>query len=227
MKNADRINLYAGHPPVPPAVSNDAAKAADAKLSAKPAAGPPTTHPIEIALRETANLRDHLAPHAAMAADANTRQLQGLLSQLNTTRQEQLEESPEIGNRRRRLAMRRRARLAKLALAVSLAVIALQGGALWWLYHRAETMLGRPLTPAALVTATSDDLNVSFRTDANATTIANLLRGLHLRVVDGPLSDGSYVLRPENDAAGGTDSVRALNALRDHRDLVYSAAAAD
>ena len=219
MKNADRINLYTGLPPATPAVSNDAITPIAAP---KPAPGP-----IEIALRETAELRDHLASHPAAAGDAKTRQLQRLLSQLNVTRQEQLEDSPEIGNRRRRLALRRRARLVKVALAASLALVALQSGALWWLYHQAETMLGRPLTPAALVTATSDDLNVSFRTDANATAIATLLRGLRLRVVDGPLADGSYVLRPESDTAGGADSIRALNALRDHRDLVYSAAAAD
>ncbi|MET1028784.1 MAG: hypothetical protein ABWY00_16565 [Dongiaceae bacterium] len=225
MKNADRINLYAGLPQaaVPPtalAVSNDVANSIAAKPSPKPSAAEPA---IDIALRETAELRDHLASQPAKAGDANTRQLQRLLSQLKTTRQEQLEDSPEIGNRQRRLKLRRRTRLIRLALAVALAVIVLQGGAFWWLYRQAETMLGRPLTPTALVTATSDDLSVSFRTDANATAIATLLQGLRLRVVDGPLADGSYVLRPES----GGDSVKDLNALRDHRNLVYSAAAAD
>jgi hypothetical protein len=178
---------------------------------------------VEAALRETAQLRDHLAPQAAAADHAEQRQLQRLLTHLNTARQDHLEETPEIGNRRRRQAALRRARLIKLGLAAAMIVIAAQSGALWWLYHQAEIMLGRPLTADTLITASSEDLSVTFRPNADTGTVAHLLQTLHLRIVDGPHDDGSYVLRPES----GTDSVKALNALRDRRDLVYSAAAAD
>jgi hypothetical protein len=91
-----------------------------------------------------------------------------------------------------------------------------------WLYQRAELLLGRPLSPALLLTASAGDLNVTFRPSATAGDVAVLLRELDLQVVDGPDTGSRYVLRPEQNK----DSKRDLNALRDRRDLVYSADAA-
>lgn len=247
MRNADRINFYSDRSALPPltpeaaplgAAANSHAPSTETAAAAMVAAAATTAADTAIAsstavstehaalktaLRETAILRDQLATHQAAAPTADQRQLQRLLSHLDNSRQDQLEGTPEIGNRRSRHAAQRRGRWVKAALAAALLLIALQGATLWWLYRQAEIMLGRPLTADALITATSDDLSVSFRANADAGTVAHLLQALHLRVVDGPHDDGTYVLRPES----GTDNVKALNALRDRRDLVYSAAAAD
>jgi hypothetical protein len=234
MRNADRINLYADRSASPSTMSQRAPAAANALVL--PTAPDQTAagqikvdqtsiddNAIETVLRETARLRDHLASQPATADHPEQRQLQRLLTHLNTTRQELLEETPEIGNRRSRQAALRRTRLVKLALAAAIFIIAAEGIALWWLHHQAEIMLGRPLTADTLITASSDDLSVTFRPNADSATIAHLLKTLHLRIVDGPTDDGAYILRPES----GTDSVKALNALRDRRGLVYSAVAAD
>ncbi|HEX9449619.1 MAG TPA: hypothetical protein VF920_16655, partial [Dongiaceae bacterium] len=71
--------------------------------------------------------------------------------------------------------------------------------------------------------ATASDLDVIFRPSASSGDISVLLRELDLHVVDGPNEAGRYVVRPETNG----DRARALNALRDRRDLVYSATAAD
>ncbi len=244
MKNADRINFYTDTPALQPqaaplgtaanshergaeAAATTTAIAAGTSITsttaANSAAATAEHTAVKTALRETAILRDQLATHQAAAPTADQRQLQRLLSHLDNSRQDQLEGTPEIGNRRSRRAAQRRGRWVKAALAAALLLVALQAATLWWLYRQTEIMLGRPLTADTLITATSDDLSVSFRADADAGTVAHLLQALHLRVVDGPHDDGTYVLRPES----GTDSVKALNALRDRRDLVYSAAAAD
>jgi hypothetical protein len=158
-----------------------------------------------------------------LAADADQRELQRLLREIDTARQTQADAASETSHRKGRLSGQRRGRLMQIALLAALLVALGSASALWWVYRQAESMLGRPLTPALLLTATAEDLRVIFRPEAAATDIGELLRSLRLRIVDGPANDGSYVLRPE---AGG-DSVKAANALRERRRLVHSVVAAD
>jgi hypothetical protein len=116
-------------------------------------------------------------------------------------------------------AARKRQRQLILGLTLAGIIIAAQATAVVWLYQRAELLLGRPLSPALLLTAAAGDLTVTFRPSASSGDVAVLLRELDLQVVDGPDTGSRYVLRPEV----GNDSKRDLNALRDRRDLVYSA----
>ncbi|HVJ41599.1 MAG TPA: hypothetical protein VM639_08875 [Dongiaceae bacterium] len=151
---------------------------------------------------------------AELATTLDQAQLRRLLERLDQRRERfgiPFELSPE--------AARKRHRQLILGLLLAAIIIALQATAVVWLYQRAELLLGRPLSPALLLTATEADLDVVFRPSASAGDIAVLLRELQLRVVDGPDSSGRYVLRPET----GTERRHALNALRDRRDLVYSA----
>ena len=218
MKNADRINFYgqpeAAHPPT----ASDRAPKPKAENQSDNAA-------VEIALRDTALLRAQLTSILSQPLDIDRekRELQRLLRDIDTARQGQSDASSDKSNRQRRLTERRRWRLAQLGLLTALLVTLISATTLWWVYRQAESMLGRPLTPAILLTATAADLRVTFRPEAGAADIGDLLRSLQLRVVDGPASDGSYVLRPEH----GGDSVKAANALRDRRALVHSVVAAD
>ncbi|TXH36552.1 MAG: hypothetical protein E6Q98_10625 [Rhodospirillaceae bacterium] len=218
MKNADRINFYGQqettHPP--------AASAQASKPTAETRADDTS---VETALRDTALLRAQLTSILSQPLDVDSekRELQRLLRDIDTARQGQSDASSDKGNRQRRLTERRRWRFAQLGLLAAFLVALISATALWWVYRQAESMLGRPLTPAILFTATAEDLRVTFRPEAGAADIGDLLRSLQLRVVDGPASDGSYVLRPER----GGDSVKAANALRDRRTLVHSVVAAD
>lgn len=152
-----------------------------------------------------------------LAATLDQAQLRRLLERLDHRRERfglPLDLPPETARKRQRQLI--------LGLLLAALIIALQASAVVWLYQRAEQLLGRPLSPALLLTATQADLDVVFRPSASAGDIAVLLRELQLHVVDGPASSGRYVLRPE----AGIEPRRALNALRDRRDLVYSAEAA-
>jgi hypothetical protein len=143
--------------------------------------------------------------------------LHQLLQQLETRRQRsggREDLSPE--------AIRKHQRQLILGLALAGIIIAAQATTVVWLYQRAELLLGRPLSPALLLTAAAGDIDVTFRPSASAGDVAVLLRELDLQVVDGPDMGSRYVLRPEQNK----DSKRDLNALRDRRDLVYSADAA-
>ena len=150
----------------------------------------------------------------AQVAAPDQQQLHQLLQRLEGRRRrfgDPQDPSPE--------AARKRQRQLILGLALAGIIIAAQATAVVWLYQRAELLLGRPLSPTLLLTATAGDLNVTFRPSASSGDVAVLLRELDLQVVDGPDTGSRYVLRP----ALSNDSKRDLNALRDHRDLVYSA----
>lgn len=140
-------------------------------------------------------------------------QLHRLLQRLDYGRQSSGDKEllPEV--------VRKKQRQLILGLMLAGLIIALQATAVFWLYHRAELLLGRPLSPSLLLTASAGDLTVTFRPSASAGDVAVLLRELDLHVVDGPDTGSRYVLRPEI----GSDGARMLNALRDRRDLVYSA----
>lgn len=219
MKNADRINFFYGRQETahPPAASDPRPKPV-AQSRADNAA-------IETTLRDTALLRAQLTTILSqpLAADTEKRELQRLLRDIDLARQIQSDVTSGKSNRQRRLTERRRWRLAQLGLLAALLIALISATALWWVYRQAESMLGRPLTPAILFTATAEDLRVIFRPEASTADIGDLLHSLQLRVVDGPARDGSYVLRPEL----GGDSVKAANALRDRRSLVHSVVAAD
>jgi hypothetical protein len=218
MKNADRINFYGQQGTTHPSAASDRVPQAMAEDRADNAA-------VETALRDTALLRAQLTSILSQPLDADRekRELQRLLRDIDTARQGQSDGSSDKNSRQRRLTERRRWRLAQLGLLAAFLVTLISASALWWVYRQAESMLGRPLTPAILFTATAEDLRVTFRPEAGVADIGDLLRSLQLRVVDGPAGDGSYVLRPER----GGDSVKAANALRDRRALVHSVVAAD
>ncbi|MDY0882709.1 hypothetical protein ACFPL7_07095 [Dongia soli] len=217
MKNAERINFYSQETAYPAAASD--------RSPGPMAENRADTGAAETVLRDTAFLRAQLTAILSRPLDADTekRELQRLLREIDTARQTHFNVTAVKSSPQRRLAERRRLRLAQLASLAALLVALISATALWWVYRQAESMLGRPLTPAILLTATAEDLRVTFRPGATTADIADLLRSLQLRVVDGPASDGSYVLRRE----GGADSVRAANALRDRRSLVHSVVAAD
>jgi hypothetical protein len=240
MKNADRINFYIaglrqpGTPQTADAGKNLAGLSAES--GGKASSGLLSQPHAEVAAVDTPSvntaafdtpeapppLPGSLTLHSKLPLTAGGQriaapdqmQLHRLLVQLNSGRQrldEQPTPSPE--------ATRKRHRRLVLGLILALCIIAAQATAVVWLYQRAELLLGRPLSPALLMAASADDLNVIFRASADAGDVAVLLRELDLRVVDGPNAASRYVLRPEI----GTDSKHALNALRDRRDLVYSA----
>lgn len=166
-----------------------------------------------------AALRAQLAAgeDSALSATLDQAQLRRLLERLDRHRDRYglgVDPSPEMARKRQHQLF--------LGLALAVAIIAVQASAVVWLYQRAELLLGRPLSPELLMTANNGDLGVVFRPSASAGDVAVLLRELDLQVVDGPDAAGRYVVRPES----GADSKHALNALRDRRDLVYSAEAA-
>jgi hypothetical protein len=207
MKNADRINFYAaGLRPPPPAGS--AVRAGSSPAAVSPAAATALPAP---------------APGASIAIGAqpssvlDQAKLHHLLQRLDGAKQRH-GESQDLP-----ATVRRRHRRLAIGLTLAIAIIAVQASAVVWLYQRAEMLLGRPLSPALLLTAAADDLDVIFRPSASNGDISVLLRELDLRVVDGPNEAGRYVIRPDQTA----DRDHALNALRDRRDLVYSAAATD
>jgi hypothetical protein len=162
-----------------------------------------------------AALRSQLAgsDDPALSATLDQAQLRRLLERLDRHRDRYGlgDPTPETARKRQRQLF--------LGLALAVAIIAVQATAVVWLYQRAELLLGRPLSPELLMTANYGDLGVVFRPSASAGDVAVLLRELNLHVVDGPDAGGRYVVRPET----GADSRHALNALRDRRDLVYSA----
>jgi len=190
-----------------------------AEIPLKQAARPTGAGSVGAAGGFAAALRKQLQDggEGELAATLDQAQLRRLLERLDHRRERfglPLDLSPETARKRQRQLI--------LGLLLAALIIALQASAVVWLYQRAEQLLGRPLSPALLLTATQADLDVVFRPSASAGDIAVLLRELQLHVVDGPNSSGRYVLRPE----AGIERRHALNALRDRRDLVYSAEAA-
>lgn len=229
MKNADRINFYAaGLRPPPPASGQPRPSAAAtapmpnaATPAPKPAAAaisaPVTAPPSAATLRDRLPAMPDTAPGAQQASVLDQAKLHHLLQRLDGAKQRQ-GDHPDLP------ASRRHNRQLAIGLALALVIIALQASAAIWLYQRAELLLGRPLSPALLLTATDGDVDVVFRPSASTGDISVLLRELNLHVVDGPDDAGRYVVRPESDIDSRIARDRALNALRDHRDLVYSAA---
>lgn len=250
MKNADRINFYlAGlrqpgdrRLPAAPAAAEapaDAAKTESAKaepVKSETAADEPASaqkglpaaraESLAKAMQLPADSRSFAAALRAQLAEEGERALPATLDQAQLRRLlERLDKHRdrfESGMSLSPEGARKRQRRLILGLLLAAGIIALQATAVIWLYQRAELLLGRPLSPALLMTATGADLDVVFRPSASAGDIAVLLRELDLHMVDGPDNGSRYVLRPE----AGTDGKRALNALRDRRDLVYSAEAA-
>jgi hypothetical protein len=230
MKNADRINFYAAGLRAPPQAGG--APGVGGPSTAVTIAAPPATKPAAPILSApvsphapaSATLRDRLpampdTPAGMQQASVlDQAKLHHLLQRLDGTRQRQ-------GDHGDQPASRRRNRHLAAGLFLALVIIVVQASAAIWLYQRAELLLGRPLSPALLLTATDGDVDVIFRPSASTGDISVLLRELNLHIVDGPDDAGRYVVRPENDVDGRTARDRALNALRDHRDLVYSAAA--
>jgi hypothetical protein len=245
MKNADRINFYLaglrqltegpkGHAPVAPMGESSSDRIADGRTDGA-GAERAVIGPIQMAadspddrlpdrpgdpfaipdLPSSLTLHSKLPVGAqAQVAAPDQQQLHQLLQRLEGGRRrfgDPQDPSPE--------AARKRQRQLILGLTLAGIIIAAQATAVVWLYQRAELLLGRPLSPALLLTATAGDLNVTFRPSASSGDVAVLLRELDLQVVDGPDTGSRYVVRPEV----GNDSKRDLNALRDHRDLVYSA----
>lgn len=247
MKNADRINFYMaglrqpgenrpgenrtgenrvgenrlgsvaapeGSPSAPAPVAADTGPAASRAARAEALAT--AIQPAGDAESFAAALRAQLAAGdgPALSATLDQAQLRRLLERLDRHRDRYGlggDPSPEMARKRQRHLF--------LGLTLAVVIIALQASAVVWLYQRAELLLGRPLSPELLMTANNGDLGAIFRPSASAGDVAVLLRELDLHVVDGPDASGRYRLRPET----GADSQHALNALRDRRDLVYSA----
>jgi len=249
MKNADRINFYLAGLRQPGDSRGAEVRTGENRAGEKPAgvtaapretpSVPAPTDPIPAAVSPAvraealataiqppsdtesfaAALRAQLAATEGpgLSATLDQAQLRRLLERLDRHRDRYglgAEPTPEMARKRQRNLF--------LGLALAVVIIALQASAVVWLYQRAELLLGRPLSPELLMTANNGDLGAVFRPSASAGDVAVLLRELNLHVVDGPDASGRYMLRPET----GADSQHALNALRDRRDLVYSAEAA-
>jgi hypothetical protein len=214
MKNADRINFYAAGLRTPGAAGTPSAPGA--VIAPRPGGSAPSAGngaPAEAGpVPGTSG-----SAGAAQSSVLDQAKLHHLLQRLDHSKQRQGDgqDLPAV--------IRRRHRQLAIGLVLALAIIAVQASAAIWLYQRAELLLGRPLSPALLLAATQGDLDVVFRPSASSGDISVLLRELELRVVDGPNEAGRYVVRPERLA----DRDRSLNALRDRRDLVYSAGITD
>jgi hypothetical protein len=240
MKNADRINFYlaglrqakegqahsvndaAGsiRPTAPDSLPPSAASPADQggtpdqAAMLDQAAGPDLPAMPDLPMSLTLHSKLPVGQLDPQVAAPDQAQLHRLLQRLEGGRQrlgDWQDRSPE--------AVRKRHRQLIIGLVLAGIIIAAQASAVIWLYQRAELLLGRPLSPALLWTASAGDLTVTFRPSASAGDVAVLLRELDLQVVDGPDTGSRYVVRPHLD----DDSKRDLNALRDRRDLVYSA----
>jgi len=236
MKNADRINFYLsglrqpGRNPAP-TTQPAAAEATDIRAPGAATGVPtpqtggevaanggnqPAAAPADVQPSTGVSFRDALLATEAgqELLGLDQAQLHRLLRQLDHSRRltgDRADPPPELTRKKQRQL------IAGLVLAGL--IIAAQATAVVWLYQRAEMLLGRPLSPALLLTAAAGDLTVTFRPSASAGDVGVLLRELRLQIVEGPDAGGRYVLRPAAD----DDNTHALNALRDRRDLVYSA----
>jgi hypothetical protein len=218
MKNADRINFYAAGLRTPAAAGTPPGSAPAPGLGLMPKPGSPAANGGNAPVMEQLSGRGQpSATGTPQSPVLDQAKLHHLLQRLDHSKQRQGDGQAVPA------AIRRRHRHLVIGLILALTIIAIQASAAIWLYQRAELLLGRPLSPALLLTAMQGDLDVVFRPSASSGDISVLLRELDLRVVDGPNDAGRYVLRPER----AEDRDRSLNALRDRRDLVYSAAVTD
>jgi len=105
----------------------------------------------------------------------------------------------------------------KWAPAAAMLIIVAQIGALTWLATR------RPEAPPQIITrgvptATATRLSVMFAPTATQGAVAQALRAIGARIVDGPAADGSYTV--ELAPGSPTETAARLRGLRERHDVV-------
>ncbi len=105
----------------------------------------------------------------------------------------------------------------KWAPAAALLIIVAQIGALTWLASR------RPEAPPEIITrglptAAATRLSVMFAPTATQSAVAQALRAIGARIVDGPAGDGSYTV--ELAPGSPTETAARLRTLRERHDVV-------
>jgi anti-sigma-K factor RskA len=180
---------------------------------------------IEAALKTMPDLADKLAQvqrereaiaRAAEAVEAPPPEtLQRLLQQVETTRQSRVPRIQAQGDAGSwlRSALGRNA-VWQAAFAVACVVAIALGVQL------SNPTDGRGITTNININDTGTTLLVTFQPTATAADIAGLLSGLDASVVNGPRTDGSYVVHVPAAQTGGADA--AMSALLSHKDLVLA-----